>query len=404
MTSSRDRRLAAGLMIGAFAWAAPSAAALTVLIPAKLATITPDGKVETLALVTVVGSLTALAAAIGFGTLSDRTRTRFGKRAPWMLAGALVAGVALLLLSMAENVGAIVAFWILFQAALNALIAPLKALLADRVASERLGRVSAVYGAATLIGFAIGVVAGALFVAHPDDGLRFAAIVIVVLPWASVLLVREASNRNDVPANTGLSAVLAALLPPRNAPDFYWALGGRFGVMLGASMITTFQLYILTDYAGLGLEEAGRIVGVGAVLHLVASIVGSLISGIASDLLRRRRVLVFAASLLMAAAMVVPFLIPTGWAMLVYACLVGLGMGVYFAVDVALMTEVLPDASTRSRDLGILNISNTAGSSLGPGLSSLVVGASLGFGAVFLVAMAFTIVGGLSTWKIRSVR
>lgn len=404
MTPPRDRPIAAGLMVGAFAWAAPSAAALTVLIPAKLATIAPDDKVQVLALLTVAGSLMALVAAIGFGTLSDRTRTRFGKRSPWMVAGALGAGGALLALSVAQDVGTILALWILFQAALNALIAPLKALLADRVARERLGRVSSVYGASTLVGFAIGVVAGALFVTHPDDGLRIAALAIAVLPLASVLLVREPTNQHEPQRHEGRWAVLAALVPPRNAPDFYWALGGRFGVMLGGSMITTFQLYILTDYAGLDLDEAGRIVGIGAVLHLVASIVGSVISGVVSDYLQRRRSLVFAASLLIATAMIFPFLIPTGWAMLVYATLVGFGMGVYYAVDVALMTEVLPDSSAHSRDLGILNISNTAGSSLGPGLSSLLIATSLGFGAVFLVAMAFTIVGGLSTWMIRSVR
>lgn len=400
MTTPASRRLTTALVIGALAWAAPSAAAITVLVPAKLAAIAPGEKVELLAAVTIAGSIAALIAAIGFGALSDLTRSRFGSRAPWMVAGGLLAAASLLLLSTADTVTLTLIAWVAFQTSMNALIAPLKALLADRVESARLGRVSALYGAATLAGFALGAVGGSQFVTDPDVGLRLGAIVIAVLPIVSVALAREGSSI-ELPKH---SRLLRALIPPRGAPDFYWALGGRFGVMLGSSMITTFQLYILTDYAALDLDEAGRIVGAGAVLTLVASILGSLVSGAVSDRLGRRRPLVIAAALLIAAAMVVPLFAPTGWAMLVFAALAGCGMGVYYAVDVALMAEVLPDGASRSRDLGILNMSNTGGQALGPGLSSLVVALGLGFAPVFVVAIIVTVAGGLSTRFIRSVR
>ena len=400
MTNGSDRRLTAALMIGALAWAAPSAAALTVLVPAKLAAIAPESKVELLAAVTIAGSIAALIAAVGFGALSDLTRSRWGSRAPWMVTGGVLAAASLLLLSTTDGFGLTLVAWVAFQAAMNALIAPLKALLADRVESARLGRVSALYGAATLVGFALGAVGGSVFVNDPASGLRFGAVVIAILPVVSVALARETSTIG-MPRQGRVARVI---LPPRGAPDFYWALGGRFGVMLGSSMITTFQLYILTDYAALDLDEAGRIVGTGAVLTIGASILGSLVSGAISDHIGRRKPLVIAAALLIAAAMLVPLFLPTGGAMLVFAVLAGCGMGVYYAVDVALMAEVLPDGSSRSRDLGILNISNTGGQALGPGLSSLVIAAGLGFAPVFVVAIVITVAGGLSTRFIRSVK
>ena len=43
---------------------------------------------------------------------------------------------------------------------------------------------------------------------------------------------------------------------------------------------------------------------------------------------------------------------------MVAAALLGLGFGVYLAVDQALVTQVLPAAADRAKDLGIINIAN----------------------------------------------
>ena len=404
MIETRDPRVAAAIAIGAVAWAAPSAAALTVLVPAKIAAIAPDEKVHLLAIVAIAGSITALVAAIVFGTLSDLTRSRFGARSPWIAIGGVLAGCALIALSLTDNFAFLLMSWLLFQLSLNAIISPLKAVLADRVAISRLGRMSSLYGAATLVGFAAGAVFGARFLSQPDIGLRTMAIVIVVLCFASVVIARESTNRNEPRARINAALLLRTVTPPRRVPDFYWALGGRFGVILGSSMITTFQLYILTDYAALDAVEAGRIVSIGAVLTLVASITGSLIAGAISDRLMRRKAPVVVASVIIATAIAFPLFVPEGWAMLVFAALAGLGMGVYYSVDVALMTEVLPDRHWRSRDLGILNVSNTGGQSLAPGISSLVIAIGLGFSPIFAIAIVATLVGGLSTTMIRAVK
>jgi len=404
VTEAHPGRISVAIAIGAVAWAAPSAAALTVLVPAKLAEIAPNDKVHLLAVVTIAGSVAALLAAIGFGMVSDLTRSRFGARSPWIVIGGVLASCALLTLSVTDNFALLLLAWLAFQISLNAIISPLKAMLADRVPVARLGRTSSIYGAATLVGFATGAVIGAQFLDRPNVGLRCFAAIVLVLPLVSVVVARELANLTDQRVRIDASTMLLALRPPRHVPDFYWALAGRFGVMLGSSMITTFQLYILTDYAELSLAEAGRIVGIGAVVTLGSSIVGSLISGVLSDRIMRRKVPVVVASVIIATAMVFPLLVPEAWAMLVFAALSGLGMGVYYSVDIALMTEVLPNRHWRSRDLGILNISNAGGQSLAPGISSLVIAAGLGFAPVFAVAMAVTFIGGLSTLMIRAVK
>ena len=402
--AASERRVRAGLVVGALGWTIPSAAALTVLVPTVLAELVPDGKVAALAAVTISGSIAALLAAIAIGAFSDLTRSRIGARSPWMIGGAAASATSLLALSAATDVASVVLCWVLFQLSMNAVIAPLKAVIADRIPAHRLGAVSSEYGAATLAGFATGVILGARLIAEPEVGLRLLAAVILVLPLVAVLLFREQSNAQVPRRFSGRWSTLRAMVPPRGAPDFYLALGGRFGVMLGVSMITTFQLYILTDYAGVSTEEAAGIVTVAAVLNLVASIIASLVSGPISDRMGRRRAPVVLASVVIAVATLVPLVFAEGWAMLVFATLAGFGVGIYYAVDVALMTEVLPDRQTHSRDLGILNISNTGAQALGPGASSLLVAIGLGFAPVFVVSMVVVLVGGASTLLIRSVR
>ena len=58
--------------------------------------------------------------------------------------------------------------------------------------------------------------------------------------------------------------------------------------------------------------------------------------------------------------------------MLGFATVGGLAFGIYYAVDAALMSEVLPSSESRARDLGILNMANTGGQVLAPAASSLL--------------------------------
>lgn len=57
-----------------------------------------DGKEGLLAAITLGGSLVALLANPLVGALSDRSRSPWGARKPWILAGALLAAVSIVLL------------------------------------------------------------------------------------------------------------------------------------------------------------------------------------------------------------------------------------------------------------------------------------------------------------------
>lgn len=90
--------------------------------------------------------------------------------------------------------------------------------------------------------------------------------------------------------------------------------------------------------------------------------------------------------------------------MLLYALVAGIGSGVYNSVDQALNTEALPSPDNAAKDLGILNMANTGGQIMGPGVTSAVVGLTGGYGAVFVVAAGILVASGFLIKPIRSVR
>ncbi|MEN5074795.1 hypothetical protein ABE437_13315 [Isoptericola cucumis] len=64
---------------------------------------------------------------------------------------------------------------------------------------------------------------------------------------------------------------------------------------------------------------------------------------------------------------------------------------------------MLPSADDYGKDLGVVNVAATAPQAIAPALAGLVVLQLGGYGALFPVAIALVLLGGLSVWRIRSV-
>ena len=84
----------------------------------------------------------------------------------------------------------------------------------------------------------------------------------------------------------------------------------------------------------------------------------------------------------------------------------GIGHGLYFAVDLALVAEVLPDRERdAAKDLGILNITNALPQSVAPALAPLILAVSGGdYGALFLAAGAIALAGSFAILPLKIVR
>jgi MFS family permease len=398
-------RLGIALFVGGILWLGPFLAVNSVLLPARLQVVDPTNKVALVALFAIVGSIVAIVANILFGAFSDLTRSRLGRRTPWMLVGSVGASASLLALSAANTVGLMIAAWCFFQLFLNAIVAPLLAIIADRTPSLRRGTYSTIYGLGTLIGALGGQIVAAPFVTDPVQGIVVFAIAVLIAGPFVALLAPEASNKDA--ARQALSRAMFAqnfAFPTKGARDFYFALFGKLMFMLGTYSISGYQLYILTDYIHLNLAQAGSTIGTMASIQLGASLVFGIISGPVSDRVGRRKPFVIGAAILVATASLIPFLAAEVWAMLTYSLLVGIGGGIFNSVDQALNIEVLPSADSAAKDLGVLNMANSGGQILGPSITSAVVGLFGGFGPLFPIATGIVLIGAALTKPIRAVK
>jgi MFS family permease len=374
---------------------------IQVLLAQQAELVAPGDKEFVFGLVTGLGSAVSVVASPLFGALSDRTTSRFGRRVPWVLGGALVGAAALLVLAGADSVAVMVLGWCLAQAALNAMYAALTATIPDLVPVRQRG----VVGGWVAVSQTLGIVGG-VGVATVTGGVRAgyvataAAVVVLAVPY----LLRSL----DVPLPASLRPlwnlrefVRGFWVSPRGHPDFAWAWLTRFLVNLGNSLGTLLLYFYLDDAVGYDDPEAG--VFVLTVVYAAFIVASTVVFGQWSDRLRRRKVFVIAAGLVTGAAALTLALFPTWTGALVGACVLGVGYGVYLSVDFALCTEVLPAAASRARDLGVINIANALPQVFAPFLGALLITSAGGYVSLYLTAAAACVLGSVLVTRIRSV-
>ena len=93
-------------------------------------------------------------------------------------------------------------------------------------------------------------------------------------------------------------------------------------------------------------------------------------------------------------------------AFLVGMALTGVGHGVYFAVDLALVTDVLPDKERHAaKDLGVLNIANALPQSVAPAIAPLILAVGGGdYSSLFVAAGCIALLGSFAILPLKSVR
>ena len=364
-------------------------------------------RAEALSIVTAVGVFATMLVQPIVGVLSDRTRSRHGRRAPWLFFGAVVGSLFLAAVRFAPSIALLALLWTLAQVVLNFITGPLTATVADRVDERRLGAVSAVGGMGTMLGGVLGaVIVGAAFERIGLDAYFLIAALVLVGVLAFVLGARDRSSLDQPASALRWGPVLRGFLVPLRDSDFRWVWIARVLLTFGYAVSTTFSLYMLQSYiepamsAARATSFAPVLIGVG----LPATVVGILLAGRLSDRTGRRKPFVIASSLLMATAMLIPFLSPTLPALIAQAVLGGFAFGVYLPVDQALFIGVLPDKDAAGRDLGIAAVASNLGQALGPVLAGQVVAITGGYRVVWLLALVLVLVAAVAVVPVKKVR
>jgi MFS family permease len=376
---------------------------IQVLLAQQAEVVSPDHKEAVLALVTGVGATVSMVLNPLWGAFSDRTVSRFGRRLPWVLGGAASGAVAMLLLARTDSVPAMVLAWALAQAGLNAMLAAITAVVPDQVPSRERG----VVGGVLAIAQTVGVVAGSGIAAATGSiaaGYLTLAAVLVVTTVPYALDARDIPLPRDLRPTLRWRAFLRGFwISPRQHPDYGWAWITRFLMNLGNALLVLYLLYYLTDAVDLTDHEAENAVFVLTAVYGVCTVVTAYLGGRWSDRLGRRKVFVIWSGVITAAALQLFALVPTMPAAFVGAVVLGIGFGAYTAVDFALITQVLPAAVDRAKDLGVINIANTLPQVLAPVIAAGVIGAGLGYRGLYTLAALVSVLGSILVVRIRSV-
>ncbi|MEU7482694.1 MFS transporter [Streptomyces sp. NPDC042319] len=376
---------------------------LQILLALQAAELAPPGtaKESVLAWVTGAGAAVALAATPVFGAVSDRTASRFGRRRPWIVGGVAGGAGGLVLLSAAGTWPVMLLGWCLVQLALSAAFAALTAAVPDRVPRRQRGAVGGWLGVAQILGILAGTglatAAGGI-----SAGYLACAAFTLLAPLPYVLLHRDPVLPADHRPPFVWRAFLHGFrLSPRRHPDLAWAWLTRFLINLGNSLVLLYLLYYLRDALHHPDPESGVLLltAVNGAL-LLATVV---VAGHWSDRVGRRKPFVLWAGVLMAVATVLLASWQTWPGALVAAATLGIGFGVFTSVDFALMTDVLPAAADRGKDLGIINIANSLPQVIAPALAAPVVRHLGGYPALYLTAAVVGLAGALFVRRIRGV-
>ncbi|MCX5381723.1 MFS transporter [Streptomyces sp. NBC_00083] len=376
---------------------------LQLLLARQAEHFTPGHKASTLALVTGVGAAVSMVANPVFGALSDRTTARVGRRIPWVVAGGAGGAAGLAVLAWAPDVAAMTAGWCLVQLALNASFAALTAAVPDQVPYRRRGLVGGWLGVSQvggiLVGTALATAAGGIAAGYVACAVFS---LLAVVPY--VAMRRDARLPASArPPFRWREFVSGFWIDPRRHPDFGWAWLTRFLMNLSYSISTMYLLYYLTDavrYEG----DADTGVLVLTALDAVTLLATVVIGGIWSDRTGRRKVFVVWSGLVISAATLLLAVWQTWTGAVVASLVLGVGYGVYTSVDFALLTDVLPSAADRGRDLGVINIANALPQVLAPAIAAPVVTHLGGYGVLYALAGAIGVGGSVLVGRIRSVR
>lgn len=376
----------------------------------RVAEVAPDRKEQVLSLALGLGALVSLLVNPIAGLLSDRTTSRWGMRRPWILGG-LVVGSAGLAMIATGGTTMIVLGWCVTQFGFNFLIPTLLAVLPDQVPTRQHGRVSGLLNA----GFPLGVVAGVGIAqgVAPHMLAMFLAPAAIAAVLVVIFMLMLDDRRLD-PAEVAPLQLRGFAsnfwISPRTAPDFAWAWLSRFMLFMGLATLMSYQVFYLLDKLGLPQAAIPETMLKSTLVSTATTVLGSILGGWLSDRIQRRKVFVLASALIYAVGLAVIGLAGglNGFYWGIAIC--GLGQGVYLAVDLALVTEVLPDKEGGAgKGIGIISLANNIPQSLAPAVAPLFLalgaaGAGRNYSALFGVAALFAFLGAAAVLPIRGVK
>lgn len=378
---------------------------LTVLVPSQVTEIDPIHAANNLAFVLTLGALAALISNPLAGALSDRTTSRFGRRRPWLFVGMTGSAMGIVLLANSHSIPLLAIGWITAQFFGNILLSSYGAILPDYVPVRQRGATQAVIGLASPIAI---ILADLLFTRAQNLRSAYCPVIAILVISTVLFLIQyhEPALPKGNAAPFRLGTFLTSLwINPRKQSGFALAWLMWLLIWSGYNLGTGgfFYLYVqnITGYENLFPGHAVK-EGIAAIqmLQIVIGVPLMMASGVLSDRSGKRKVFVMTGALLIFAGLVILAGFSTWPVVLAAGVLIGSGFWIFYSLGLAMITQILPSASERGKDLGVMNIASTLPQIIMPLIGALIVN-SLGvthpggYQTLFMIGATASIAGFL---------
>jgi MFS family permease len=389
---------------------------LFILLPLQVGTLAKSGEAnQAWGQVVALGAAWAMIGPALFGWLSDRSTSRFGRRRPFIAIGAAMTVIALAFLGAANSLPLMMIGYLFLQVSDDIATGPYASVLPDFVPMEHRGKASGIIGLLQLTAQIVAAVVG--FVLSGNLLAVYGAIAGVNLICGLIVVfsLRERPSPSVTATQPGQLFNINDWIAPWRSADFRYVWFSRALVALGFYIITNYAVNYMKDvikvFAIPGLMTLKDPMQAAIAVVLLMSISGAAISIAAGrwvDSIGRRKVTIWSGWAMFIT--LIPFaLIPRFDAILIIAALFGAAYGVYMASSVALVADVLPDAESSGKDMGIWQAS-VSSPQIVSGLCGVVVDVvnrqrpGLGYTTAFLISACAFLLGCQLVRRIKGSR
>jgi MFS family permease len=373
------------------AYIAPMSYSLAV----RIAQLDPAGKDTMLPLaIGIPGILVVLINPL-VGILSDRTRSRLGRRRPWMLAGAVVSVLGAVVIGSAPSTFLIVVGWSVAYVGYSVSAAMIAANFGDRLPEEQRGKVMGINGALNNIAPIMGFAIAASFSTLPAAMFMVPGAIAFVGSLLFVFFVKDPKYTGHLPSFDVKELARGFYFNPRRYPNLGWVWLSRALVFFALSFLSLYTVYLLGSRLAMSATEIGALTASLGLIGVAGGVFGAVGSGWLTDKLKSRKPFLIVSALMLAVSMV---LIATMTSLPMYIAaqvISSVAIGAYGAVDQAIALDVIPHAENQNgRYLAIFGLGAAVPQAIGPFFAGVVIAMAGGeYGWVYAAGAVFAVAG-----------
>lgn len=359
---------------------------LQIIVPLHASGIDPGDKTRILSQAMFWGAATAAVSNVVIGALSDRTRSRFGRRRPWLAAGAVLIVVTYAGIAKAQSPFQLTLAVMAFQVAFNMLMAPMLALFAERVSLARRTTMSAILGVCYPLAVAAG--SGLMALGPSTEGGRLMVLSCIVLgavlPFVFLFPEPNAAVSERPLARGGRGAL--GFFAPFMSRNFSLVWGGRLLLSTGYALVSAYLLFFVADAFRSGDRSAEASHSILTSVALGGVFVIAAVAAIFGSRARSRKLTALGGAVLLSGATGMAA-VAEPWGLVVLAFLIyGIGQGAYGAMEMGLVADALPAEADRGKDMGLINLTVALPQAIAPIIAVMLQQHGGDTRALFMVA------------------